>query len=157
MPYYDTRGRGARGGRAIAARPPTAYETASPGPRYALPPGIAPRSRTIGVRTAQRDPRAENPGPGSYWLAPEAPRPPPVVGILGPAPEERCLVGRGGPAETPGPAYYDAVDYFAPGKYKGFTLKHRPNTDVRADSAPPYHACRSTLGGPKFTIGLRGV
>jgi hypothetical protein len=158
MPYYDTRGKVEGKTRTMVKRPPPVYETMSPGPQYAVPSSIAPRRRTIGARTVEKDPHLENPGPGSYWLAPEAPAPPPVMGIIGPLQEERALINTRGMAEMPGPGKYaDAVDYFAPGKYKGFTLKHRPSTDVRPDTAPPYHACRSTLGGPKFTIGLRGV
>jgi hypothetical protein len=156
MPYYGLAGTIQPAKKSMLKRPPTIYATMSPGPKYKVPSSIAPKNKTIGIRSVVKT-GVDNPSPDSYWLAPDPPPPPPINGIIGPMPDERCVVNLKYQAKMPGPGYYDAVDYFAPGPRKGFTMKHRPVTVVRPDNAAPYHACKSTLGGPKWTIGLKGV
>jgi hypothetical protein len=57
-------------------------------------------------------------------------------------------------ARKPGPGYYETSNIFDT-TGKGFTLQSKPPNDVRPDTAGPYHAAQSTLGGPLYTIGLK--
>lgn len=140
--------------KSIGSRPVTSYETDSPGPGYNIGTTIVPRKKSIGVWTAIKNPHDDVPSPGSYWMMEEAPRPPPITSF--PGPEDRCIVNLREEAKKPGPGYYEQADLLGLGK-RGFKFPKSRNTDVKPDTAAPYHPCKSTLGGPMFTIGLRDV
>lgn len=154
MPYYDVGTTINPKPKSIGNRPKTSYETISPGPYYNIGGTIVPRKKSIGVRTAIKNPHDDVPSPDSYWMTPDPPRPPPIAGF--PGPDDRSIVNEREEAKKPGPGYYEQKDLFVPGA-KGYKFSTQPNIEEKPDTAAPYHACKSTLGGPMFTIGRRDV
>jgi hypothetical protein len=152
MPYYDLGPTIKPSKKSLATRPATRYETESPGPVYDLGTTVRAKSLSIGIRTPQKDPMADIPAPGSYWMAPPTAKPPPIVGFIGP--EDRCPVNLNAEAQKPGPGYYECGFEF-PQSGRGFKFTVKPDNDVRPDTAAPYQSAQSSLGGPMFTIGLR--
>ena len=140
--------------KSIGNRPMTSYATDSPGPGYNIGSTIVPRKKSIGVWTPIKNPHDDVPPPGSYWIMEEAPRQPPFSGFPGPA--DRCIVNLAEEAKKPGPGYYEQPDLMKAGS-RGFKFPTSQNTGDKPDTAAPYHPCKSTLGGPMFTIGLRDV
>lgn len=155
-PYYDIGPTIKPKKRSLGIRPQTRYETMSPGPIYDLPPAILhkkKKDRTIGIKSETKDPRIDNPSPDSYWMAPITPLPPPIVGMTGPT--DRAPVNIKEEAKKPGPGYYETdIPTFQPGK-KGYKFTSRDWNKYRPDTAAPYHATTSTLGGPMYTIGAK--
>jgi hypothetical protein len=86
-------------------------------------------------------------------MAADPPKPPPIVGFMGPL--DRCPVNLAHEAKKPGPGYYESTSSFL--HRTGFKFTSKPDTDAHPDTAAPYHACRSTLAGPMYTIGLKDV
>jgi hypothetical protein len=102
MPYYNLGPTIKPTKKSMAARPATRYETESPGPGiYDLGTTVVVKSLSIGVRSSQRDPKAEVPAPGSYWIVPPSTKPPPIVGFVGPT--DRCPVNLSAESQKPGP------------------------------------------------------
>ncbi|OHT14530.1 hypothetical protein TRFO_15049 [Tritrichomonas foetus] len=152
-PFYDIQTTIVPQKKSIGTRPPTSYETMSPGPVYTLPPTLEKREAHIRIKTEMKDPKLDVPSPDSYWMAPITPMPPPIVGMTGP--DDRSIIDTKKEREKPGPAdYRDKTRTIEPGR-KGFTFSSRIVDEVRPDTAAPYHSTSSTLGGPMFTIGLR--
>jgi hypothetical protein len=153
MPYYNLGPTIKPSKKSMATRPVTRYETESPGPAvYDLGTTVITKPLSIGVRSAQRDPKADVPAPDSYWIVPPSAKPPPIVGFIGP--DDRCPVKLSAEAQKPGPGYYECGGDFPPSG-RGFKFTVKPDTDIHPDTAAPYQGSRSTLGGPQFTIGLR--
>jgi hypothetical protein len=153
MPYYDVGTTINPSKKTHLKRPVTSYETMSPGPHYHIGTTVVPRRKTIGIRHLSKDSRQENPSPDSYWMAETPPKPPPVVGMLGP--DDRCPGNLRHEAAKPGPGY-DQPDLMGHNR-RGYPFTSKPDNDVHPDTAAPYHGARSTLGGPMYTIGLRDV
>jgi len=141
----------------IGNRPPTSYETVSPGPIYNQKPTIVPKKISFGIRPGTKDPRAENPSPDSYWTAPVTPVPAPICGMIGPV--SRCPINEIEEQHKPGPAdYQPPKSAFATDSKRGFTIKgSRNDKRSKKDPNPPYYSVPSSLGGPVYTIGLRDV
>lgn len=142
--------------RSLGVRPPTSYETISPGPIYDIGTTVVQKKkkeRTFGIRTEMKDPHLDVPSPDSYWMAPITPLPPPIVGMTGPT--DRAPVDLKKEAEKPGPGYYDTnKPTIEPGK-RGYKFTSRNFDEYRPDTAAPYHPTSSTLGGPMYTIGAK--
>lgn len=132
-------------------RPATSYETISPGPIYDKPPAIEYKPITIKNNYPIPNPTAGNPGPGAYFKMPKTPQPE-SHGFAGPT--SRGPIDEAKAAEEPGPADYvpnRAFDKFE----RGYYFTSRMMEDYVPDTAAPYHDTKSTLGGPKFTIGQK--
>lgn len=141
--------------RSHGVRPETSYETLGPGPAGYTPDiGLTPKSRTIGVLppTPAID---KSPGPADYFKTEITPKPPPFCGFYGPT--DRCIVDLAKESEKPGPADYDA----RPGEFDvfrtGFYFTSRNLDSYTPDTAAPYMGQISSLGGPRWTIGLKDV
>ena len=154
MPYYDVGTTINPKPKSIGNRPKTSYETISPGPNYDIGTTIVPRQKSIGVKTTIKNPHDDVPAPNSYWSTPAPPKPPPIAGF--PGPDDRCIVNLKEEAKKPGPGYYEQKSLVPGTKGHKFPTARR-DLDEKPDTAAPYHACKSTLGGPMFTIGLKDV
>ncbi|OHT08419.1 hypothetical protein TRFO_23104 [Tritrichomonas foetus] len=157
MPYYDIGTTVNPKSLTIGSRPVTSYETMSPGPGYDLGTLMVPKSRTIGERHEIHDPMLDNPAPGSYWMAEQPKKPPPIIGF--PGPDDRCIINEKEEKRKPGPGYYEtmAKDAMIATSRRGVHIQSRKLEYPPPDTSAPYHSCTSTLGGPKYTIGLRDV
>jgi hypothetical protein len=154
MPYYGLGGTIRPLGRSLGCRIESSFDTVSPGPRYNLRTQLDGQGRAIGALIPTKNPHADTPAPDSYWMVPEPPKPPRILGFVGPA--DRCPVDLRKEAQRPGPGYYEAPVGLGAGT-RGCALRPRPRDDMKVDTAAPYYAAPSTFGGPKFTIGLRDV
>lgn len=138
----------------MLSRPPTSYETPSPGPVYDIPTSIVPRPMTIGVKTEKKNPMSDIPGPDAYFSS-DAPKDisEDVVCPLD-GPYARDIINYKEVSSLPGPGQYD-VDAGEKNKKKGFTISNRDLSPSRPDTSAPYRLLSSTLGGPSYTISLK--
>ena len=158
VPYYDIKTTIVPRKKSIGNRPPTSYETISPGPVYNIPPmGINEKKEAhIHIKAEIPDHSLQTPAPGSYWIADPTPEPQRICGMMGPSDEDRAPIRLKEEAAKPGPADYDTNIDQNPIK-KGHKICNRYPDDSIPDTSAPYHSTSSTLGGPMFTIGLRDV
>lgn len=157
VPYYDIKTTIVPRKKSIGTRPPTSYETLSPGPVYNIPPMAIndKKEAHIHIKTEIVDHNAPTPAPGSYWIAAPTPDPPPIRGMMGPSDEDRAPINIKKESSKPGPADYDTNINLK--NNKGHKICNKFSDDTRPDTSAPYHSTTSTLGGPMFTIGLRDV
>lgn len=154
VPYYDIPTTIKNKKISMLSRPPTSYETPSPGPVYNLPSSIVPRPMTIGVRTTQKNPLNDVPGPDAYFAS-DAPKDisEDVVCPLD-GPYSRDIINYKEVSRLPGPGQYN-VDEAEKNRKKGFTISNRDLSPSRPDTSAPYRLLSSTLGGPAYTIGIK--
>ena len=157
VPYYNIQTTIVPRKKSIGNRPPTSYETISPGPVYNLPPMAIndKKEAHIHIKADIPDHALQTPAPGSYWIADPTPEPPRICGLMGPSDESRAPINIKEEKSKPGPADYD--NYIKEKSNKGHKISNKYLDDTRPDTAAPYHSASSTLGGPMFTIGLRDV
>ncbi|KAH0792868.1 h-shippo 1 [Histomonas meleagridis] len=106
MPYYDVGTTIKPRKMSMHSRPPTSYETVSPGPgMYDIPSSIVPKKKTIGVRSKTKNPHDEIPSPDSYGCVDIKPKSSSITGFLGSG--DRFVVNLKEEAKKPGPGYYD--------------------------------------------------
>lgn len=104
MPYYNLGPTIKPSKMSMNTQSVTRYETESPAPWiYDLGTTVVVKPLSIGVRSPQRDTKAEVPAPGSYWIVPPSTKPPPIVGFVGPT--DRCPVNLSAESQKPGPGY----------------------------------------------------
>jgi hypothetical protein len=121
----------------------------SPGPSY-VPPGLGSDAQktSMSFRTQSvTDPRASNPGPGSYEISPR----------FSNDAHKYTLKGRQGVEysnPSPGPAAYSPDFNKSKVSAPAPSIHIRP-ADRSPDQRPGYIALPSTLTGPKYTIGVR--
>lgn len=144
--------------KSIGSRPPTSYETLSPGPIYNIPSTIdTTKPAHIYNKTEIKNPNIDNPSPDSYWMAPVPPPSQPIRGFSGPIDDDRAVINIKQEKAKPGPAdYHNEKPAFSPGK-KGYKMSSRTIRQSRPDTAAPYYSTSTTLGGPMYTIGLKDV
>jgi len=131
-------------------RPPTKYETPSPGPVYHVPSSIQTKPITIGDKHVLPDPHSAVPGPGHYFKSQISDEIPLSFTIKGP--ESRYVIDEKSQSQLPGPGQYNPERTFDRPK-SGFSIKSRKMDSYEADTRAPYYPTKSTLGGPKFSIG----
>ena len=136
----------------IGNKPKINYETISPGPAYEIPSTIKPKKISFGSKIIQKENNLNFPGPDSYWTAPVTPIPPPIYGMMGPL--SRCPINENEEKNKPGPGSYNIPNSTL--NNKGFTIKNKKKEIFnRPDTTAPYYGIRSTLSGPKFSIGVK--
>ena len=157
MPYYNIGSTIKPKSMSIGNRPKTSYETMSPGPSYDLGTLMIPKNKTIGIKHKFYDPKMDTPAPGSYWMAEQPKKPPPIIGF--PGPDDRSVINEKEERGKPGPGYYEITlkDQMIATSNRGVHICSRTYDEDKPDTAAPYHLYSSTLGGPAYTIGLRDV
>ena len=102
-------------------------------------------------RHPEKDLRADFPSPADYFKTPITPQPQPS-NFLGPS--SRCPINIDQETYSPGPGYYEERGQFERPR-TGYYFTSRMMEDFVPDTAGPYYAAKSTLGGPKYTIGKK--
>jgi hypothetical protein len=125
----------------------------SPGPVYDKPPAIESRPAGIGERPTQTA-SEKQPGPADYFETPITPHPPPLCGFYGPT--DRCPVNLDHEKQKPGAGYYEQPGQFERFE-RGYYFTSRTMDDFVPDTGAPYQGQRSTLGGPRWTIGSKNI
>lgn len=137
----------------MGIRPPTKYDTISPGPVYSSTSSLENRHITIGARIPLREKGSDTPSPCEYFKTPL--EKPAIFGCFsGPQIREPEEIRRDRWKVPPGA--YEIERCFDSKKETGKkNFGSRKWETYEADTDGPYYELQSTLSGPKFTIGVK--
>ncbi|KAK8875468.1 Outer dense fiber protein 3-like protein 2 [Tritrichomonas musculus] len=136
-------------------RPATSYETLSPGPKYDKKSSIEIKQKSIGSKPKSKNPFELNPGPADYFDVPLPTKDVPFCGFYGPTDRFPAGPELNKEKEKPGPADYDSNKGSFYQFNRGYYFTSRKMEDYVPDTAGPYIEQKSSLGGPKYTIGKK--
>lgn len=149
-PYYKIPGSLKSQKISMGIRPETSYETCSPGPYIKHKSTLSNIGSTIGIKEDFPNTMSYTPGPGTYFKIPPQPMRESINGLGGGG--NRSIINEKESKSLPGSGDYHparVLDRFE----RGFYFTSRTMNNFQADTSAPYYEAKSTLGGPKWTIG----